>query len=191
MIVSLTNEYKYIVTTQKATVFRAEVGDCFITTNNDDVGITLKQGETYLIGSNFEIRAKTNLGNASLSYLEVGGGQFEITNDEGNPIRISATDLPLPTGASTSLNQVTQIGYLADLADKSDKYANYKFIQSEDLGVGVKYILKSDGINWLILRKTYTNTNNLMEYAGSWNNSGITLNTCWGQKTSLVYGLIN
>jgi hypothetical protein len=41
----------------------------------------------------------------------------EITNDAGNPIPMTAADLPLPDGAATALNQVTELGYLADISD--------------------------------------------------------------------------
>ena len=36
-------------------------------------------------------------------------GEVEIKNDSGNPIPVSASTLPLPTGASTSANQATEI----------------------------------------------------------------------------------
>lgn len=39
-------------------------------------------------------------------------GNVEITNDVGNPIPVSASSLPLPSGASTSAKQDTVIGHL-------------------------------------------------------------------------------
>jgi hypothetical protein len=49
-----------------------------------------------------------------------GGGDVNITEVGGNPVTtsvpVSATTLPLPTGASTSANQTTEIANLATIA---------------------------------------------------------------------------
>jgi hypothetical protein len=42
-------------------------------------------------------------------------GEVEIKNDAGNPVPISATSLPLPTGASTLAEQQTQTSHLNDI----------------------------------------------------------------------------
>lgn len=93
----------------------------------------------------------------------------------------------LSAGLATATNQVTQIGYLADLADANDRHATYKLVQSEDLGAGTKYILKSDGSGWLMMRKIYTNSGSTMEYAGPANNVGMTLSQAWGQRVTMTY----
>lgn len=64
----------------------------------------------------------------------------------------------------------------------------YKLVQSEDLGAGTKYILKSSGTDWLMVRKTYTDTASQMAYASAANNSSITLATAWANRTTLTYG---
>ncbi len=97
----------------------------------------------------------------------------------------------LSAGLSTASNQVTQIGYLADLADANDRFGNYKLVQSEDLGDGVKYILKSDGTGWLMVKKTYTNTASALSYAGPASNASVTLAQAWGLRASLSYGSIS
>lgn len=45
--------------------------------------------------------------------------EVEIKNDIGNPLSISATSLPLPTGASTAANQTTEIASLASIDSKT------------------------------------------------------------------------
>jgi len=97
----------------------------------------------------------------------------------------------LSAGLATATNQVTQIGYLADLADANDRFGNYKLVQSEDLGAGTKYILKSDGVGWLMIRKTYSDTASSMAYAGPANNAGVTLAQAWGQRGALTFGAIS
>lgn len=99
----------------------------------------------------------------------------------------------LSAGLATATNQVTQIGYLADLADTNDRFATYKFVRSEDLGTGTKYILKADGntgaTKWLLIRKTYTDTSSVLGYASQTNNPTVTTPTAaWTARASLVYG---
>ncbi len=65
---------------------------------------------------------------------------------------------------------------------------SYKLVQSEDLGTGTKYILKSSGADWLMIRKTYTDTASEFTYASATNNAGITLATAWANRTTLTYG---
>lgn len=63
-------------------------------------------------------------------------------------------------------------------------------LQSEDLGTGTKYILKSDGTNWLMVRKTYTDTASQLAYASAKNNSTITIATAWANRATLTYGSV-
>jgi hypothetical protein len=91
------------------------------------------------------------------------------------------------SGLATANNQVTQIGYLADLAESNDRHATYKMVQAEDLGTGTKYIFKSNGNGWLMLRKSYTDTSSVMAYAGPVNNSGVSTTQAWAQRTTLTY----
>ena len=54
-------------------------------------------------------------------------GAVEVTNDAGNPLPVSAASLPLPTGASTSANQVTTNTSLASIDFKlaTEKTADF------------------------------------------------------------------
>ncbi len=63
-----------------------------------------------------------------------------------------------------------------------------RLVQSEDLGEGTKYILKSSSTDWLMVRKTYTDTASQMAYASATNNASITLATAWANRTTLNYG---
>ena len=65
---------------------------------------------------------------------------------------------------------------------------SYKLAQSEDLGTGTKYILKSSSTDWLMLRKTYTDTASEFAYASAENNASITLATAWTNRATLTYG---
>ncbi len=94
----------------------------------------------------------------------------------------------MASGLATAANQVTTIGYLADLADGNDKWAAYKLVKAEDLGAGTKYILKSDGANWLLIRKTYSDTASDFSYATPALNSSIaSLTAAWSSRASLSY----
>ncbi len=79
--------------------------------------------------------ARQDIGNTSLSSIDaktpalVGGkvpvdissisGTVEITNDVGNAIPVSATALPLPSGASTEAKQDTQVTKLTSIDNKT------------------------------------------------------------------------
>lgn len=79
--------------------------------------------------------AKQDVGNASLASIDaktpalVGGkvpvdissisGTVEITNDVGSPIPVSASSLPLPSGASTEAKQDNQITKLTSIDNKT------------------------------------------------------------------------
>lgn len=106
-------------------------------------------------------------------------------------IEVSVATVSVESGIGTSRNQLEQIGLLAELADGNDKWAAYKLVQTEDLGAGIKHILKSDGTKWLLIRKTYTDTTTALTFAGPGNNDGVTLATAWGQRNTLTYGYIN
>ena len=73
----------------------------------------------------------------------------------------------------------------------SNKTGQFKILNTEDLGLGTKYILKSDGVNWVMFRKTYTATSSQRDYAGAMNNEGVTREQAWVQRDSLVYGAPN
>lgn len=112
-------------------------------------------------------------------------GYLEALN-QGNALTLAQL---LSAGLATASNQVSQIGYLADLADGNDRFGAYKLAQSEDLGAGTKYILKSDGTGWLMIRKTYTDTASTMSYASVRNNPTVTTaSAAWTGRASLVYG---
>lgn len=143
--------------------------------------------------------------------LDVGGGTVDVVgvsweNESTGSVIAAPPSVPvhlepikqgdsltlaqlLSEGLATASNQVTQIGYLADLADANDRHATYKLVQSEDLGAGVKYILKSNGSGWLMIRKTYTDATSVLAYAGPANNSGVALAQAWGQRAALVYSV--
>lgn len=95
----------------------------------------------------------------------------------------------LSAGLATASNQVTQIGYLADIADGNDKYASLKLVKSEEIS-DVLYVLKSDGTRWLMTRITSTETTKDAMYAGQTNNPNLDVDSAWNQRESLVYGLI-
>lgn len=95
----------------------------------------------------------------------------------------------LSLGLATASNQVTQIGYLADLADGNDRFGGYRLVQSEDVS-GTAYVLKSNGTGWLMMRIVSTDTSDFATYAGPGNNAGVTLANAWYQRASLVYDSI-
>ena len=95
----------------------------------------------------------------------------------------------LASGLGTAQNQLAQIGYLADLAGSNDAYANYKLRNTEDLGEGVKYTLKSDGANWLLIKKTYTDTSAALTYGSQKNNANLTTAAAaWANRATVVCG---
>ena len=50
--------------------------------------------------------------------VTVSNGSIEISNDEGNPIPVSASSLPLPSGAATAANQTTTNTSLSSIDGK-------------------------------------------------------------------------
>ena len=94
----------------------------------------------------------------------------------------------LDAGLATAENQLIQIDQLTGISGEAEQADNYKLVQSEDLGAGTKYILKSDGVGWLMIRKTYTDSSSLLEYAGPGNNPNAT--DAWTQRADLAYGSI-
>lgn len=137
------------------------------------------------------LASKEGSDNNELVYLKATEDGRLIVHGLGVSVDALTQAQLLDSGMGTALNQLTMIGYLADLADGNDKWAAYKLVQTEDLGTGTKYILKSDGVMWLLIRKTYTDTTTAMSYAGAANNAGITLATAWANRASLAYGYIN
>lgn len=51
------------------------------------------------------------------------GNEVEVKNDSGNPVPISASSLPLPTGAATSARQDTEISSLSSIDTKLSSQA--------------------------------------------------------------------
>lgn len=88
----------------------------------------------------------------------------------------------------TSAGQVLPVAMLVDSEGAPVSSRPYKSVQSEDLGAGTKYILKSAGTDWLMVRKTYTDTASQVAYASAANNASITLATAWANRTTLTYG---
>lgn len=86
--------------------------------NIGDVDIASLPAPLNIVGVGAAASAlRVQLADESLTALEnisvtVTNSSVEITNDVGNPIPISATALPLPTGAATSNKQDTIIGHL-------------------------------------------------------------------------------
>lgn len=98
----------------------------------------------------------------------------------------------LSAGLATATNQVTQIGYLADIAQGQGRYAAYKTQQVDEATAGTTYIRKQGsgtGDTWLIQRIVESGTDTTITYAGVRNNSAITTPTAaWTARASLVYG---
>jgi hypothetical protein len=96
----------------------------------------------------------------------------------------------MASGLATATNQVTAIGYLADLADNPhNPHAAYKLTNSEDLGTGTKYIAKAVGSAWLVIRKTYTDTAATFAYATPTNNPSVTTPAAaWAARATMTYG---
>ena len=95
------------------------------------------------------------------------------------------------SGLATSANQLAALGYLADLAGNPyDKLTSYRLRNTEDLGVGTKYIFKTNGISWLMLRKSYTASSSVTEYASVKNNitfSETGYTEAWNARASINY----
>lgn len=135
------------------------------------------------------LASKEGTDNGELVYLKAtADGRLKV---DGIGISVDALtqEQLLESGMGTALNQLTMIGYLADLSDGNDKWAAYKLVQTEDLGEGTKYLLKSDGTNWLLIRKTYADTASEFGYATAVNNTSVTtLSAAWAARTTLTYG---
>ena len=97
----------------------------------------------------------------------------------------------MASGLATASNQVAALGYLADLADNPhNPHAAFKLVNTEDMGTGTKYVLKSDGTSWLMIKKAYTDTASAITYASEKNNVGVSVSAAWTARASLAYGSI-
>jgi hypothetical protein len=98
----------------------------------------------------------------------------------------------LSAGLATATNQVTQIGYLADIAQSQGRYAAYATQQVDEATPGTTYIRKAGsdaGDTWLIQRVVESGTDTTITYAGVRNNPTVTTPTAaWTARASLVYG---
>ena len=98
----------------------------------------------------------------------------------------------LSAGLATATNQVTQIGYLADIAQGQGRYAAYSTQQVDEATAGTTYVRKAGadaGDTWLIQRVIESGTDTTISYAGVRNNAGVTTATAaWTGRASLVYG---
>jgi hypothetical protein len=96
------------------------------------------------------------------------------------------------SGLATAANQVAALGYLADLADNPhDPLAAFKVRNTEDLGTGTKYILKTNGQGqaWMMIKKAYGATGALFGFASVKNNPGLTtIAAAWAGRSAAVYG---
>lgn len=101
----------------------------------------------------------------------------------------------LSAGLSTATNQVTQIGYLADIAQGQGRYAAYSTQQVDEATAGTTYIRKQGadvGDTWLIQRVVESGTDTTISYAGVRNNSTVTTAAAaWAGRASLTYGEIS
>lgn len=102
--------------------------------------------------------ARQDTGNASLASIDaktpalVGGkvpvdissisGTVEITNDVGNAIPVSATALPLPSGASTEAKQDVQVTKLTSIDDKTPALVSGKV----PVDVGTPSVTVNNGV---------------------------------------------
>jgi hypothetical protein len=98
----------------------------------------------------------------------------------------------LSAGLATATNQVTQIGYLADIAQGQGRYAAYATQQVDEATAGTTYIRKAGsdaGDTWLVQRVVESGTDTTITYAGVRNNPTVTTPTAaWTARASLVYG---
>lgn len=98
----------------------------------------------------------------------------------------------LSAGLATATNQVTQIGYLADIAQGQGRYAAYAAQQVDEATAGTTYIRKAGadaGDTWLIQRVVESGTDTTITYAGVRNNAGVaTAAAAWASRASLSYG---
>lgn len=98
----------------------------------------------------------------------------------------------LSAGLATATNQVTQIGYLADIAQGQGRYAAYATQQVDEATAGTTYVRKAGsdaGDTWLIQRVIESGTDTTITYAGVRNNPAVTTPTAaWTARATLVYG---
>lgn len=98
----------------------------------------------------------------------------------------------LSAGLATASNQVTQIGYLADIAQGQGRYTAYSTQQVDEATAGTTYIRKAGsdaGDTWLIQRVVESGTNTTISYAGVRNNPTVTTAAAaWTGRASLTYG---
>jgi hypothetical protein len=100
----------------------------------------------------------------------------------------------LSAGLATATNQVTQIGYLADIAQGQGRYANHVTQQVDESTLGITYIRKAGadgGDTWLIQRVVEGASSTTITYAGQRNNPATTTHTAaWLGRTGLTFGEI-
>lgn len=96
--------------------------------------------------------------------------------------------IPVSTGVNKLLKDMGDGTYAEAVYVANPGGSSFSLVQSEDLGAGTKYILKSNGNAWQMIRKTYTDTSSLMRYASATNNATITLESAWANRTTLTYG---
>ena len=93
-------------------------------------------------------------------------------------------------GLATVANQATAIGHLATLAGAPrDRLPGYLLRNTEDTGA-VKYVLKTNGVTWLMLRKSYTVSSSVTEYASVKNNGTLSetrYTEVWNARASINY----
>ena len=115
------------------------------------------------------------------SYLE--------TIKQGDALTLSQL---LSAGLATATNQVSQIGYLADIAQGQGRYAAYSAQQVDEAILGTTYIRKQGadaGDTWLIQRIIESGTDTTITFAGVRNNPAITTPAAaWTARETLVYG---
>jgi hypothetical protein len=108
---------------------------------------------------------------------------------QGNALTLAQL---LSAGLATATNQVTQIGYLADIAQGQGRYAAYATQQVDEATAGTTYIRKAGadaGDTWLIQRVIESGTDTTITYAGVRNNPAVTTPTAaWTARATLVYG---
>ena len=111
---------------------------------------------------------------------------------QGDAITLSQL---LSAGLATANNQISQIGYLADIAQAQGRYTSYSTQQVDEATPSITYVRKAGadvGDTWLIQRIAESGTDTTVMYAGVRNNPSVTTpTTAWSSRTTLVYGDIN
>lgn len=118
--------------------------------------------------------------------------EYLVSLIQGDSLTLSQL---LTAGLATANNQVTQIGYLADISQGIGRYASYQTQQVDGAIAGTVYVRKSgadSGDTWLIQRVYEIGTYVSISYAGIRNNSLIlTSSDAWDSRLSLIYGELN